>query len=145
MSAEKQLRATLERYGRHDADCSFQVGDECTCGFIEAMTSIPLECSVGDCEKEPVVGVRWIGDDKDCFQFCDEHDPRKVVRENEDEPPKIPDALFESLVRCFKLDQPFKISFARGVDFNVRLRTIEGGHDDVDVRLVLHDIHKETA
>lgn len=81
MTVEDQLRAIIVRYGNHDADCAAYEGENCSCGYLDALRAVgdsSMECSVFDCDEVPTVGVRWTGEDKDLFRFCAEHDPRKA-------------------------------------------------------------------
>lgn len=56
---------------------------------------------------------------------------------------KIPEQLFERLVRTFKEDEPFKISWCEGVAFHVRLRSVTAVDDDTAIELRLTDFRGE--
>lgn len=90
MSDLKQMLGELRRHdSSHSINCTFT---PCDCGRHDELTSkiaTALDtrslrrqevrsCSMGGCDERATVGVRWTGDADDCFQFCDEHDPRKA-------------------------------------------------------------------
>lgn len=78
----ERLRAIIVAYGDHLFDCRGRALEVCTCGYLEALKALKAEkvrsCSVGGCDERAVVGVKFVADKEDYFQFCAKHDPRKA-------------------------------------------------------------------